>query len=193
LQAIKSSVFWTEKMRLFKKREKEKEISSSLKEAKDELDEHLMSINQNTNEIQTNYEYLCELDSKIEKLKERIDEITMFLGLSRPKQQYKVSPLTKSEKEVFLVLYTKGEEKGYLTYKEIAKCLAQSENLVMNYITNLIEKGIPIIKKYANNKVYIKLDPSFKGLQAKENIVGIDETISIEMLDQKGSKSFNQI
>jgi len=156
-------------------------ISSGLKEIKEELDEHLTSVNQNTNEIQTNYEYLCELDSKIEKLKERIDEITMFLGISHPKADYKISPLTKNEKEVFLILYTKGEEKGYLTYKEIARSLALSEDLVMNYITNLIEKGIPIIKKYANNKVSIKLDSNFKSIQAKENIVKIDEAISAKL------------
>jgi len=167
-----------------KKREKlaKKAEESNLK---DELDEHLTSINQNTNEIQTNYEYLCELDSKIEKLKERIDEVSMFLGLSRSKQHYKISPLTKNEKEVFLVLYTKGEEKDYLTYKEIARSIALSKELVMNYITNLIEKGIPIIKKYADNKVYIKLDPNFKSLQAKENLVKIDEVISSKLTINK--------
>tara|TARA_Y100000310_G_C20621722_1_gene783703 strand:+ start:987 stop:1535 length:549 start_codon:yes stop_codon:yes gene_type:complete len=157
------------------------QIGSSLKEIKEELDEHLISVNQNTNEIQTNYEYLCELDSKIEKLKERLDEITVFLGISHPKSDYKISPLTKNEKEVFLVLYTRGEEKDYLTYKEIARYLALSKELVMNYITNIIEKGIPIIKRYADNKVYIKLDPNFKSLQAKENLVKIDEEISAEL------------
>jgi DNA-binding CsgD family transcriptional regulator len=158
-----------------------KQISSGLKDIKEELDEHLISVNQNTNEIQTNYEYLCELDSKISKLKERLDEINAFLGMSHPKSDYKISPLTKNEKEVFLVLYTKGEEKDYLTYKEIGRSLALSKELVMGYITNLIEKGIPLIKRYAENQIYIKLDPKFKKIQAKENIVNIDEAISMKL------------
>ena len=37
---------------------------------KEEFDEHLGSINENTNEIQANYEYLCNTDSKIDKLNE---------------------------------------------------------------------------------------------------------------------------
>ena len=92
-----------------------------------------------------------------------------------------ISPLTKNEKEVFLVLYTKGEEKDYLTYKEIGRSLALSKELVMGYITNLIEKGIPLIKRYAENQIYIKLDPKFKNIQAKENIVNIDEAISMKL------------
>ena len=40
---------------------------------KQEFLEHLDSINQNTNEIQANYEYLKEFETKLEKLRERID------------------------------------------------------------------------------------------------------------------------
>ena len=46
--------------------------------------------------------------------------------------------------------------------------------IVSEYLTRLVEKGSPIIKKYVNNTPYIKLNPDFKRLQAKENILMID-------------------
>ena len=43
--------------------------------------------------------------------------------------------------------------------------------LLREYITNLLEKGIPIQKIYKNTRPYIFLDPKFKNLQAKQNIL----------------------
>ena len=40
-------------------------------DVKEELEDHLTAINENTNEISANYEYLCEIDSKMDKLNER--------------------------------------------------------------------------------------------------------------------------
>jgi DNA repair exonuclease SbcCD ATPase subunit len=100
------------------------------KQLEEQLDDHLQSINENTNEIQANYEYLCELDMKIEKLTERLDEIFMFLGW-HAKNGYDIrlepSPLTESEQQVFMVLYT--QDDNNITYKDIAAKLNLSENL----------------------------------------------------------------
>ncbi|MEK6828081.1 MAG: hypothetical protein AABX78_01910, partial [Nanoarchaeota archaeon] len=46
---------------------------------KQEFEEHLQAINENTNEISANYEYICELESKLDKLSERVDQIQMYL------------------------------------------------------------------------------------------------------------------
>ena len=81
-------------------------MEGTLKDAfnvvREELDDHREAINQSTNEIQTNYEYLCKLDSKIEKLGERIDELTMFIKQLKGQEQKKfiVSRLTRKEQEV---------------------------------------------------------------------------------------------
>ncbi len=152
-----------------------KEIDS----LKEELSEHMDSINDNTNEIQANYEYLCRLDSKIEQLKEQVKELMLMLKASgiepKPEALHIDAELSEKEKGVFLVLYTASEQKP-LTYAEIAQILKEEEYLVAGYVTNLIEKGIPIIKRYINKTVYLALDKEFRDLQAKKNILKISQT-----------------
>ena len=55
-------------------------LKLSFKKIKQELDSYLDTINQNTNEIQSNYEFLIELDKKIENISDRLDEITMLVN-----------------------------------------------------------------------------------------------------------------
>jgi hypothetical protein len=149
-------------------------------EIKHELDEHLDSINQNTNEISSNYEYLCEIDYKINKLSEKIGNIQIFMEENMgykiaKKPKYEIKTLTNNEQDVFLVLYTLEEKKGAVTYLEIAKRTGLSEDLISGYITRMIEKNVPIIKRYVNNLPYLRLDPQFKRIQAKENILGLNQ------------------
>lgn len=135
------------------------------------------SINQNTNEIQSNYEFLCELDSKIEKLNEKIDEIQMFLFPElASKKNYQIDPLTEREQEIFLVLYA-SEDKG-LTFLDIGRKTGLPFSLVKEYIKNLIKKGIPIIRNCFDDKISLTLDKDFRALQAKENIVKINESMA---------------
>jgi hypothetical protein len=153
-----------------------------LDEVKEELDEHLEAINQNTNEISSNYEYLCELDYKINKLSEKVEQIQLFLEAnmsfkSTRKPKYETKPLTNNEQDVFLVLYTLEEKKGAVSYADISKRTGLSEDLVSEYITRMIEKNVPIIKRYVNNQPFLRLDPQFKRIQAKENILGINQRL----------------
>lgn len=161
-----------------------KEIDTNIRQAfskvKNELDEHLDAINQNTNEIQSNYEYLCELENKMDKIAQRLDQIQLLLEDKKPepKQEYSkenISPLTRREQEVFMVLYTHDEE---LTYLDISRKLGLKEDSVKDYISSMCTKGIPIIKKFIPNSVLISLDSEFKSIQAKENILGIHEEVA---------------
>ena len=155
-------------------------LDGSVSSIRDELDEHRETINQNTNEIQANYEFLCRIDKKIEKLSERIDELSMFFqDRTKGRDDYQVSRLTSREKEVFLSLYT--SENGQ-TYKDISRRTGLSENLVVCYISNLVAKGIPVLKRFTGNLVLLSLEPSFRELQMKENIVGINETIGNQVM-----------
>jgi len=165
-------------------------INKTLKKAfnriKEEFEEHLGSINENTNEIQANYEYLCNVDSKIDKLNEKIEDLQLFINRLVAKddknhneeQVYNHIFLTTKEKEVFLALYTMAEEKGPITYKVIARRIGLTEFMVRDYIINLIEKGIPVIKKYVNQEVYLDIDQKFRHMQAKENLVDINESMA---------------
>ena len=173
--------FFKHRKRSFFKRPKEldKNQKKLFSDIKIELEEHLQAINENTNEIQSNYEYLCEIDSKIDKLAERIDKIQLFLQsnlnfITDGITTFEVKPLTRTEKEIFMVLYALDDEKGIVGYTDIARKTGLTESLISNYIASMIEKGIPILKKYINNRPFLKLDQEFKTLQTKENILMID-------------------
>jgi len=160
----------------------QKHIKKSLEDVKEQVDDHLNAINENTNELQSNYEYAREIDLKINKLTERIDEISMITGLNQKQKKLEMPKLTTVEKEIFLALYKLCEEKESATYKEISETVHLSETLVMNYITILIEKGVPIIKSYADDKTKIKLSSYFKNIQTKKNILKINEDISQQIV-----------
>lgn len=157
-------------------------LQDAFSKIREEFDEHLDTINTNTNEIQANYEYICEIDNKIEKLSERMEELSMLMkqqmGVTVEKvPEYNVSPLTKKEQEIFLGLYTTEDEKGSVTYADISRRLGLPETLVQAYITNLVEKGVPIVKRYINNVPFLRLDSKFKQLQAKQNILQLNEVV----------------
>ncbi len=155
------------------------QLDAALKGIREEFDEHRDSINDNTNEVQANYEYLCRIDAKIEKLAERMDELQMKLSTIIPmpafeEEQNARIELSEKEKEVFMIMYA-SEEKA-LTYRDVARIMDESDFLVSGYITNLIEKGIPIIKKYMGHTAYLLLDKRFRDLQAKNNVLNINQT-----------------
>ncbi len=161
---------------------KKNKINSSLKKVfskiKEEFSQHLDSINQNTDEINANYEYIMELEAKIEKLDEKISELQLEVShlKGESKKEAKIYPkisLTNREKEVFILLYSSEE----LTFLQIARKLSLTKQLVERYISNLILKGVPIMKSYRENEAYLSLDPHFKMQQAKENLVGIDSSV----------------
>ena len=90
-------------------------------------------------------------------------------------EEFQVQPLAVKEREVFLVLYA--ANKQALSYSEISSSINLTDSLVQQYITNLIEKGVPIIKEYRLGKPFMRLDEKFKELQAKKNILNIDESL----------------
>ncbi len=147
-------------------------LKLSFSKLKEEMDDHLQSINDNTNEIQANHTYFVEIDNKIEKLSQRLDELEMFLkGTDETQKEIK---LTLREQEVFLALYTSEE---LLSTREIAKKLGLTETLINRYIEAIIKKGVPIIKLFEKNKSFLQIDEGFRDLQAKNNILNISETV----------------
>ncbi len=145
-----------------------KNIRVAFRKIESELNDHLESINANTNEIQSIYELLTELEGKMEKLSSRVDDLHLKLEPSKKKiLDFRIEPLTKREKEVFFSIYTDEP----ITYKIISKKLHLEEIMVQEYVTNLIAKGIPMSKKFKNNEIFISLDKEFKELQAKERLV----------------------
>ena len=157
-------------------------LKESISNINQEFEDHLDSINENTNEIQANYEFMCDLDNKINKLNEKIEEVQLILNkltgktLELQPDHMKIEPLSKQEQKVFLVIYT---EERPISYMEISKRMHTPLTLVREYVTSLIEKGVPIQKTYVRGRPFVILEKSFKDLQAKKNLVNLDQQVLI--------------
>ena len=172
--------FFRQRKRYFSRKPVKQDIgeNEAIGGIKTELDEHLDAINENTVKIQTIYDYINELSLKIEKIVERLERIELFLqsdsNFILEEKTFEVKPLTKTEQHVFLVIYALDNESDLVSYADVCRKTGLPIYVVSEYIARLVEKGIPLIKKYVNNIVYIKLNPGFKSLHAKENLVAID-------------------
>ena len=172
--------FFKNRRRYFSKKPIEDNIQfkEALKSVKNELDGHLDALNENTSEIQTSYECMNQINDKVEKIAERVEAIEIFLqqhdSFNATEKSFDIKPLTKTEQHVFLVIYALEDEKGLVSCADISRKTALPGYVVNEYMARLVEKGIPLIKKYVNNSPYIRLNPEFKRLQAKENILCID-------------------
>lgn len=161
--------------------EMQKGIRSAFRSVKNEMNMHLDTINENSAEIQTIHEYLSELDSKIEKLNERIDELTMLKNPSDDAQMLEID-LTSREQEVFVIIYS---ENNTISVKEIGKRLGFTDEMVNRYVYNMISKGVPLLRQYKENEIFVSLDLKFKDMQTRKNILKIDESISKQLLSDK--------
>jgi hypothetical protein len=158
----------------------EEALRGTFSRIREELEDHKESINQNTNEIQTNYEYLCRLEQKIDKLSERLDELSLFMNHPSCGKQGDILELTQNEQKVFVCLYASDDRP--LTYHEIASKTGFSENLVVCYIGNLIAKGVPLTKKSLGSRVHLSIEPSFRELQARSNVVKLHHSAAHNMV-----------
>ncbi len=161
---------------LFSKKEAH-ELDIVLQSIREELDDHLESINENTVEIQSNYEYLQEIDAKINKLNEKIDEIQLFLKkigaqFHELNNEDKLESLTDAEQRLFLAIYT---EEGTVSYLDLSRRLNLPLPLVHEYVISMVEKGVKIEKIYASGKPYLKLNNIFRDRQAKYNILKLNQ------------------
>jgi len=118
------------------------------------------------------------ISEKLDKLTERLERVELFLQTNDnflvEERSFDVKPLTTTEQQVFLVIYALEDERGLVSYPELGRKTGLPSHMISEYLARLVEKGIPIIKKYVNNMPFIKLNPDFKRLQAKENVLMID-------------------
>ena len=139
---------------------------------KNEFNDHLNAINQNTSEIKAVYDLLSDLDRRLDKVQERVDELQMQVN-----PEMKDIPdidLTLREQEVFFVLYTASEP---ISCKEIGRRLVFTTEMVNKYIYAMIGKGVPVMRDEGEEDLYVHLDNSFRTVQAKREVVQIDQGI----------------
>ncbi len=161
------------KLPIFTTHTKFSEIEQSTKYAftkvKEELDEHLEAINQNTTDTQLTQEALFALEARMAKLEEKFDAILTKLG---EEKSYNIEPLTLREQEVFIALYTTQEYKP-CTYKLLVQKTSLPLKMVEEIIEQLILKGVPINRTEKNAEYQLELDSDFKQLQTKSNILNL--------------------
>ena len=141
-------------------------MQGELEHIRQALEEHLNTINDNTAEIQALFDYLQQVEVKVEKFSQRLDALQLAQG-KLPKHPH-VASLTRDEKNIFLILYT---EEIPLCYREISGRANLPLALIPDCISSLVNKGIPLLRSFAQDQMFFKLDPSFRDVQAKENIV----------------------
>lgn len=150
-----------------------------LDQIKEELDDHRLSINETTVEVQASYEEIQNLHNKIDKLNEKLEELSLLIkGRKEEPHEFNITPLTNKEKEVFVALYSLNEASEFITYRQIARKLGLSEPLVSLYVNSMREKGIPVSKRFKGNSVLLKLDDKFRQEQAKNNIVKVNTLLT---------------
>jgi len=154
------------------------ECTAVLECMRDELDDHRLAINENTDELSATNAFLNELNKKLDKMSERLDELTLLVKGSKEEKKLEIQPLTCKEKQVFLALYVLTESQPYASYDQLARRLMEEKSSVMNAVTSMIQKGVPVLKKYDGNSVFLKLDAQFRQLQAKQNVVKLDSLLS---------------
>lgn len=149
-----------------------KKVKEDLDKIEKEMEEHLSVINDNTSEIQSLFDYLHQIEVKLDKLSQRLDQTQLNQG-NNPQiinQKPAVIPLNQNEKKVFLVLYT---EEMALSYPEIANKSQISISVIPECVSCLSNKGIPLVRTFCNDQVFVKIEPHFKELQAKENLINL--------------------
>ncbi len=154
---------------LSKLQEVDKRVRIAFNAVREEMDDHLASINDNTQETQEQANRVDELEEKFEKLREKFDEIHMMLSQMDKKGEF---TLTDSEKNVFMVLYS--IEQTPLSFTDISMRTGLTELAVKAHIFSMINKGIPIIERTIDAQSFFRLDKKFKELQAKDNVLKID-------------------
>ncbi|MBU0535598.1 MAG: hypothetical protein KKE20_01430 [Nanoarchaeota archaeon] len=147
-------------------------IKNSFCVIKEEFEDHLDAINQNTDEIQQHHASLCELNNKIEKLNEKVDQVSAMLKeITHDRGSI---TLCHDEQKIFLALYI---AEGFISFDEICDKTHFNQEYVHSLITSMLDKGVRMMRDITEGKLYFRMNPYFKARQVKENIVKIDPSV----------------
>lgn len=137
------------------------ELRERLREVWEELDEHLDTLNQNTTEIASVYEYLSELDMKIDKIAERLDALQ-----AQSMQPVREIRLTPKEEEVLRALV---EAREPLTSASISRQIGSTGDLVAQTLYCLKQKGVPVRAHTIAEHTFYVVDEKFRVLHQQEH------------------------
>ena len=166
---------------LFAKRGEDKveslrdELKVAFSKIKEELDDHLDSINQNDTELRSLYEYMARLNDKVDKISQRMESMEYYRGGNMTeKKEITTIILSREEEELLALLMSNTHKKSLTTYEIIADKMDISTVYSSNLVSSLLEKGIPVVKRFLNGNVLLELDKEFMQTQVQYNIVTLD-------------------
>lgn len=152
-------------------RDMQKNVKKAFSKVREELDDHLESINQNSVEVQSVYEFLIQLEQRMDKMEERLDTI----AIHHTRRSYEpVNDLNYREQELFLSIYLADNP---LAVSKLSKKLGYTKDAVITYAETLSAKGIPLLRQLVEDEEYISMELQFKDLQAKQQIVAVEQHI----------------
>lgn len=121
------------------------------------------------NGVLTTEKPLKELRPKMVKSSE-----LAVISASRQELLEVFSLLSKQELRTFLTIYEVSEEKGNVSYVDVARRLKLSEGCVRTYISGLMHKKIPLEKvKYNNKTVFLQIPKEFIDLSLKKELISM--------------------
>lgn len=163
----------------------DRKIRNSFSVIKEEFEDHLNAINENTQEIESHYESISELNRKIEKLNERMDQVSAIVKeFAQERNSISLSP---DEQRMFLTLYI--NEEGFISFDEIIERTHFNPDHARNLIASMLDKGVRMVREITEGNLYLKLNPYFKARQLRENIVKINPDV-IRKMENKVLEAF---
>jgi hypothetical protein len=150
------------------------QLKCDLTKLQDDIDDHFESINGNTREIEIQNNFICEIDNRMTKLEEKMDDIHFLLKQMVNRAKLSVE-LSKDEQRVFLILYT--HDKFVKTSKICEKAFMDKE-IVDDALAAIIDKGVPIERDILCGEACYRMDNEFRLRQAKDEVIQIDPEVT---------------
>ena len=115
-----------------------------------------------------------QTDRQVENSIENAAEMIKSLDNLKKEIHKKFKKLTEQEWLVFSTIYQFDEEKGFSDYRVLAEKLNLTESSIRDYVSRLINKGIPVDKTKLNNKnIKLNVSKSLKQIASLSTIINL--------------------
>ena len=149
------------------------DINSEVQSLKEECEDHLCAINENTEELAQVQNSIGTIEEKMEKLNSRIDHMHMMFNQILWQTKITID-LEPNEQILFQLLCSYNE---FITSEFVTEKTQLAEVAVREIITSLIDKGVPVLMRMAKGQTVLKLDSEFRKLQRKHKIIKINPAV----------------
>jgi len=106
--------------------------------------------------------------------KTKISDLTNLMDSLRSDLKRKFLSLTKQEFYIFSILFTLDKTQNPVTYQNLAVRTGLTSSSIRDYISRIIQKGVPILKEKVNNRLTVlKIPPELRNLATLDNLMRI--------------------